>query len=160
MAEVKLEEKMQSLEDLLRQDHDEIDGYWEEAEQRRAAGDATALDFYRKFTLALDEHIEVEEEIVFPYSVKTREQESRHIIDIMRAEHVEIRKLLGKINAAISAAKLPSEEDETELKNVLGAHNTREEGLYYPDFDAAFSKTPEGQEMLHKVRSLCHCGHR
>ena len=160
MTEAKVEEQAQSLEDLLKQDHDEIDGYWVEAEQRRAVGDARALDFYRKFTVALDEHIEIEEEIVFPYRLKTREQESRHIIDVMRVEHVEIRKLLGKINAAISASKLPSEEDETELKNVLGAHNAREEGLYYPDFGTVFSQTREGREMLQKVRSICHCGHR
>ncbi len=149
-----------TLEEILTHDHDEIDELWGAAVQLRDTDPDAARKKYLAFVEALDEHIEIEEDFLYPYSLRTRGDTVGHLVTMMREEHVEIRKRLGNIRAAAASGRLPSESDETELRNTLGTHNAREEGLYYPAFDRIFSTTPEGKELTSSVLHHCSCGKR
>lgn len=149
-----------TLEEILRQDHDEIEELWESAVQLRGSDPAGSRKKYLLFVEALDEHIEIEENFLYPYSLRTHGDNVGHLVAMMREEHVEIRKRLGNIRAAANSGQPPSEADETELRNTLGTHNAREEGLYYPEFDRIFSTTPEGKKLTQSVLHQCSCGKR
>ncbi len=149
-----------TLEDILKDDHEEIDGFWQQAGELRARNEPLTVSFYRKFVGALDEHIEIEEHDLFPFSRNTRGEAVQHLLEVLQTEHREIRKLLGKMSSDLDAGRLPSPDDETELRNILWTHNAREEGMFYPDFGAHFADTPEGRKLTDEVRARCHCGHR
>lgn len=145
-------DKAKSIEEVLKRDHDCIDALWDDAILKREKDTKSSLKSYSLFVQALDEHIEAEEEVLFPYSLETRGNDIRQLVELMKQEHVEVRKYLGQISAEISSGRLPDIDIEAALKDILWNHNTREEGMYYPFFEAEFSRR-EGEGLMASVLS-------
>lgn len=152
------ESQERSIEEILKDDHDEMEETWERAREMRARGDPQATEVYEQFIHALQEHISVEEQELFPHSLKTRGTDVRPLVEQLQREHMVIQTVLGKIHGDLTSGHAVSEEDEDALRNLLGIHNAREEGFYYPDFDGRFSQTQEGRELSRNVLAGCHCG--
>ncbi|EQD45745.1 hypothetical protein B1B_12922, partial [mine drainage metagenome] len=73
--------------------------------------------------------------------------------DLLREEHEQIRTELEALLCKVEARSPDLEPEDTRLRNVLWAHNTREEGLLYPWFDEGVTEG-EGSDVSRKIRDL------
>lgn len=145
-----------SLEAILQDDHDHLDQLWDKATDLQGQDLPQALLLLGEFASGLEEHIGIEEEILFPYALGWKGEAYARLVEVMRNEHMEILVQVGQIKVALKAGRMPSEEVGEALRNVLGDHNAREEGMFYPLFDRAFTEG-EGREILERVLGQCSC---
>lgn len=133
-------------------DHDRLDELWDRAAARWTTDREAARHDYHDFRDGLLRHIDVEEELLFPYFEERGGLPERHLTELLRSEHKEIRAALAALIVRVDSAAEASEGALTELRNVLWAHNTREEGLLYPWYDGPGSGA-EVEALGERVRS-------
>jgi len=105
---------------LLKKDHREVDGWFDEYEQLEA--DAEKLALFNKIALALKVHTQIEEEIFYP---EERGDIEDDMLDEAYVEHSGAKKLIAEIEAM-----KPSEEFYDAKVKVLGEyikHHVKEE---------------------------------
>ena len=119
---------------LLGGDHEELDRRFEEFRTIPPAATGRRNELFDQFATDLRRHIAVEERLLFP--VFGEEDPSRRLlVDLMLDEHRRIEEVLQRIHLRLDAAAASTEDLESELLNVLWAHNAREEESVYPWFD-------------------------
>jgi hypothetical protein len=105
---------------LLKQDHREVEGWFEEYEQLDA--DAEKLALFNKIALALKVHTTIEEEIFYP---EERGDVEDDMLDEAYVEHDGAKKLIAEIEAM-----KPADEYYDAKVKVLGEyikHHVKEE---------------------------------
>ena len=105
---------------LLKQDHREVEGWFEEYEQLDA--DAEKLTLFNKIALALKVHTTIEEEIFYP---EERGDVEDDMLDEAYVEHDGAKKLIAEIEAM-----KPADEYYDAKVKVLGEyikHHVKEE---------------------------------
>jgi iron-sulfur cluster repair protein YtfE (RIC family) len=118
-----LEKHHRLLDDLLDRIEIAVEvGTWGEARRR-----------FGIFRRELDAHIRVEEDLMFP-SLDAALRMDRGPTAVMRAEHVEIRRVLEAVDLAL-AEEQAIDEPVAALEALFGAHNFKEERVLYPAFE-------------------------
>jgi hemerythrin superfamily protein len=105
---------------LLKADHREVEGWFDEYEQLEA--DAEKLELFKKIALALKVHTRVEEEIFYP---EERGDVEDDLLDEAYVEHDGAKKLIAEIEAM-----QPSQDFYDAKVKVLGEyikHHVKEE---------------------------------
>jgi hypothetical protein len=105
---------------LLKKDHREVEGWFDEYEQLETDSDKLAL--FNKIALALKVHTQIEEEIFYP---EERGDVEEDILDEAYVEHAGAKKLIAEIEAM-----KPSEAFYDAKVKVLGEyikHHVKEE---------------------------------
>jgi hypothetical protein len=105
---------------LLKQDHREVEGWFDEYEQLDA--DKEKLELFRKIALALKVHTQIEEEIFYP---EERGEVEDDLLDEAYVEHQGAKRLIAEIEAM-----QPSDEYYDAKVRVLGEyikHHVKEE---------------------------------
>jgi hypothetical protein len=105
---------------LLKKDHREVEGWFDEYEQLEA--DAEKLTLFNKIALALKVHTRIEEEIFYP---EARGEVEDDMLDEAYVEHDGAKKLIAEIEAM-----KPSDEYYDAKVKVLGEyikHHVKEE---------------------------------
>jgi hypothetical protein len=105
---------------LLKQDHRQVEGWFDEYEQLES--DAEKLALFNKIALALKVHTQIEEEILYP---EERGEVEDDMLDEAYVEHDGAKKLIAEIEAM-----QPSEEFYDAKVKVLGEyikHHVKEE---------------------------------
>jgi hypothetical protein len=105
---------------LLKKDHREVAGWFEEYEQLESESDKLAL--FNQIALALKVHTQIEEEIFYPEERGTVEDD---MLDEAHVEHDGAKKLIAEIEAM-----QPDEEYYDAKVKVLGeyiTHHVKEE---------------------------------
>ena len=105
---------------LLKQDHREVEGMFDEYEQLEAEAEKLAL--FNKIALALKVHTQIEEEIFYP---EERGDVEDDMLDEAYVEHAGAKNLIAEIEAM-----KPSEEFYDAKVKVLGEyikHHVKEE---------------------------------
>lgn len=132
----------------LQADHQRLDAILPVVERLANAGSfVEARASFDEFACGLGWHIEVEEQVVFPF-FEAKTGMTRGPTTVMRVEHKDIQaRITGVINAldANDAAAIAGALGE--LVSALAAHNLKEERMLYPMTDRAID-TFEGQERL------------
>lgn len=145
-----------SLQQILQDDHDHLDSLWAQAVSLRDGDPVRARHLLGEFVEGLEEHIGIEEDLLFPQALQRKEAGYVQLVGTMKEEHRQILAQVGLIKNALHSGRLPEESIGTELENLLGNHNAREEGMFYPLFDEAFSDG-EGKELRARVLARCSC---
>jgi hypothetical protein len=125
---------------LLKQDHREVEGYFDEYEQLESEADKLAL--FKKIALALKVHTKIEEEILYP---EERGDVEDDMLDEAYVEHDGAKKLIAEIEAM-----KPSEEFYDAKVKVLGEyikHHVKEE----EQPGGIFSQAKRGDEDLNEM---------
>ncbi len=126
-----------SVREALAWDHDRLDTLEEAAFQsRKACDEPAAHDLYVVFAAGLRRHIGFEEDLLFPaFEQRTGMPPTAGPTAVMRAEHLEIRALLDRIEAGIADATAPVEPLRASFRAVMADHNAKEEQVLYPATD-------------------------
>jgi iron-sulfur cluster repair protein YtfE (RIC family) len=122
-AAILLEQHHRRLDDLLDEVERLVDAEnWKEAKLR-----------FERFHRELEEHIRLEEEVMFP-AVEAHAAMPHGPTVVMRQEHVGIRQSLMSVYTALTQER-PISQTTTELEAQLGDHNFKEERVLYPMFE-------------------------
>jgi len=122
---------------LLKKDHREVEGMFDEYEQLE--GDAEKLALFNKIALALKVHTQIEEEILYP---EERGEVDDDLLDEAYVEHDGAKKLIAEIEAM-----KPDEAFYDAKVKVLGEyikHHVKEE----EQPGGLFSQAKKGDEDL------------
>ncbi len=120
---------------LLSGDHRELDQRFEEFQATPVSNWDERRERFDGFANELHRHIVVEERLLFP-AFGEGDTSRRLLVELMLDEHRRIEEVLQRIRHRLDSGPRPTEELESELVNVLWAHNTREEASVYPWLDA------------------------
>lgn len=125
---------------LLKKDHREVEGYFDEYEQLESEAEKLAL--FQKIALALKVHTKIEEEILYP---EERGDVEDDMLDEAYVEHDGAKKLIAEIEAM-----KPSEQYYDAKVKVLGEyikHHVKEE----EQPGGIFSQAKKGDEDLNEM---------
>jgi hypothetical protein len=125
---------------LLKKDHREVEGMFDEYEQLEA--DAEKLALFNKIALALKVHTQIEEEIFYP---EERGDVEDDMLDEAYVEHDGAKKLIAEIEAM-----KPADEFYDAKVKVLGEyikHHVKEE----EQPGGIFAQAKRGDEDLDKM---------
>ncbi len=134
-------------------DHRRCDAHFVATEDAVIAGDWEAAGAaFRRYGDALDAHLAMEEEVLFP----AFEQETGMTggpTAVMRAEHRELRALLRRIEDALTHRETDAWLGSSEMLRILAQqHDLKEEGVLYPMMDRALAGQQE--ELIARVAAL------
>ena len=94
-------------------------------------GEARAL--FARFRAELEEHIRIEEQVMFP-SFEAFMRVTGGPTAVMRREHQEIARCLDLLEEHL-AAERTDDDALDQLQMMLASHNAKEEQVLYPMFD-------------------------
>jgi len=130
---------MESITSYMQQDHVLIDGIAARAVATAQAGDWAGLEREGgEFLRRLRQHIEVEEEVLFPAFEQRTGMSAGGPSAQMRAEHEQMQPILARMQAAIGAQDAAGYKIASQaLFDILVPHNQKEEQMMYPMLDQA-----------------------
>ena len=143
---------MPSLGDLMEADHARLDELWDRATSAWKGEPDRSAALFREFSVGLLRHIQVEEDLLFPFYAERGEPAERQLVQFLVEEHGEIRSALAALLRKVDGRADDVGDEETVLRNVLWAHNTREEGLLYPWFNVERS-TGAARLLAEEIRT-------
>lgn len=113
---------------LLKADHQEVKGWFEDFEKAR--GDSRKADLARRICLALKVHTQVEEEIFYPQTRELLADDS--IVDEAVVEHDAAKKLIAEIEAMDAGGDMFDARVKV-LGEMIEHHVKEEETEYFPE---------------------------
>lgn len=130
-----------SVTDCLQADHARLDGLMNDARSLLGNGDSeSATAFFGQFRKGLMRHIDVEESLLFPAFEKATGMSQGGPTEVMRREHVEIKRIMGEIETLFTQPRPDFKKFDAlraALVAVLSEHNDKEEKILYPMCDRA-----------------------
>jgi len=140
-----------SVADFMSHDHDRLDALFEEFRRTKTQDLGRARRLFDEFRSGLERHILWEEDVLFPaFEARTGMHEAGPTA-VMRMEHRQIQALLAEMAQALEAGRTDTDALEQDLLQVLGVHNSKEEGILYPWIDRELSDD-ERQALAARLR--------
>ena len=114
-------------------DHRRCDESWASVEQAAESGDpAQAKAALESFDKAMQRHLDMEEQVLFPALEQATGMRGGPTF-VMRAEHVQMRGVLGQMGSAATRGDWDGVLDLGDtLMILIQQHNMKEEGMLYP----------------------------
>ena len=123
-----------SISDYFETDHDRLDVLFRDYLKLKSLNFAKAKENFVAFKHRLERHIAWEKDVLFPlFQKKTGIIEGP--IAVLEEEHLQIIKMLERINLRIQRNDASSNRLEHDLILILGHHNVKEENVLYPVLD-------------------------
>lgn len=120
------------VSEFFEHDHDRLDECFETYRQRKHEDLEQARESFLQFYRGLLEHIEWEDEILFP---AFEAEMGEGLTGTMRVEHEQIKDALEVIYDKITDGETPTDHDDERLLKYLEPHNDSEETVLYPAID-------------------------
>jgi len=142
--------------ELLMTDHARLDAILTEVGRMVIDGrfDAAGARF-AEFACGLRRHIAMEEGILFPVFEEATGDRSGGPTEVMRLEHVAIRRSMDEAAAGIShkdAGRFGSAV--MELRSTIGPHNVKEEHILYPMVDGQAGDARGRDDLVRRLQAL------
>lgn len=131
---------MDSIRDFMAENHRHCDDYFVAVEQAIAgAAWAKATEHFSRFRDAMDRHLSVEENVLFP-AFEKRTGMTMGPTQVMRSEHAQMRQLIEAAEGALLAKDADDYSGYTETLLIMTQqHNMKEENILYPMCDQHLS---------------------
>lgn len=144
---------MSTILEYLGNDHRACDDLFAQAEE--AAGNGAwdrARELFGKFQAAMDHHLAMEEEVLFP-AFEERTGMRAGPTQVMCMEHEQMRALIDDMAAAARAGNASAYLGASETLNMLmQQHNLKEENMLYPMADHALGA--ERETVIHSMETV------
>lgn len=122
------------ITEFFEQDHQRLDLLFSEYQQQKGNTEQ-ATPLFLKFKQGLLQHIDWEEQLLFPSVEKAAGfPPNAGPTHVMRMEHGQIKDCLQLIEMKLSQQQ-DSQAIETRLLDILASHNMKEEQILYPMSD-------------------------
>lgn len=141
--------------EFLGRDHSRLDEKLADVERLSRLGafhDAAAQ--FAEFACGLNWHIDAEEQVLFP---RFEELTGLRVgpTTVMRAEHVQIRRHMVSLGAALDAADAAAaRESLAQLVDLLSDHNMKEEHILYPTADRLSATSRDRDELVRAIQRV------
>jgi hemerythrin-like domain-containing protein len=124
---------MTTISKFLQQDHAHCDALFALAEACVERHDWEGAErSYAQFDAALNQHLDMEEEVLFP-AFEGVPGAPAGPTAVMRAEHDQLQGILSELDDALATRNTDDFLANAEtLRIMLGQHNMKEEGILYP----------------------------
>ena len=144
---------MGTLSDYLIQDHQRCDMLLRQTQQHVGAADwVDAGRAAAAFLGALERHVRIEEDIVFPAYERALGTEAMPTT-AMRADHQRVRALAQRLASAIEARSAHDFVAHAEsLLLTMHLHSEKEEGVLYPVIERVLAQ--RSAELIEAARAL------
>jgi iron-sulfur cluster repair protein YtfE (RIC family) len=145
---------MESISSYMQHDHVVIDGIAERAVAAAQAGEWAALaresaEFLRR----LRQHIDVEEQVLFPAFEERTGMTASGPSKVMRIEHEQMRPILAQMEATAAARDGAGYQRAAKaLSDILLPHNQKEEQMMYPMLDSTVGD--DAQALLADAKAM------
>ena len=117
--------------ELLKNDHDEVDGLFEEYEKAKEGGQTREkTSIAGRICRALTVHATIEEEIFYP-TVRRERGETGELVDEAAVEHQTLKDIIGRLEAAPASDPLYDAGVKV-LKEYVKHHVKEEENELFP----------------------------
>jgi iron-sulfur cluster repair protein YtfE (RIC family) len=148
--------RARTVTEYLMTDHRRLDEMLAEAGSLFAEGDHEGAGRrFAEFSGGLDRHIGMEEEILFPEFERATGSASDGPTEVMRQEHVGIRCFVAAAAEAIRSRDAAGfSRAVAGLKQTLGQHNVKEEGILYPMTDSAAGDDRAREELVRRLQAF------
>ena len=134
---------------LLKKDHREVEGWFDEYEQLDDEGEK--LELFNRIALALKVHTRIEEEIFYP---ETRADVEEDLLDEAYVEHDGAKKLIAEIEAMAPDAPLYDAKVKV-LGEYINHHVQEEEKEMFPEArDADLDLKTLGEQLARRKEEL------
>lgn len=145
----------ESVTQLLSDDHRRLDAILADAKRCLAVGDLRrAAARFAAFRGGLEHHIAAEEEILFP-AFESLTDSTRGPTEVMRVEHVELRRLMAEVAACLERGGDASNAPPlAALTARIYAHNGKEERILYPATDQAARDASGLEELVRRLQAF------
>ena len=145
---------MDSITSYMQQDHVLIDGIAARAVTAAESGDWAGLEREgSEFLRRLRQHIEVEEDVLFPAFEQRTGMSAGGPSVQMRVEHEQMQPILERMQASIGAKDAGGYKNASRaLLDILVPHNLKEEQMMYPMLDQAMGA--DAQALLADAKEM------
>ena len=145
------------IREYMSADHRRCDAHFVATEEAVLAGDWHAASAaFDRYGDALDAHLAMEEEVLFP-AFEAETGMTGGPTAMMRAEHRELRALLRRVEDALAHHEVDAWLGSSELLRILAQqHDLKEEGVLYPMMDRALAGRQDA--LLARMRALAVAG--
>lgn len=135
---------METIRDLLTDDHRQCDDLFAVVEQAVAAGAWEKADAaFARFNAAMLNHFATEEEMLFP-AFEARTGMTMGPTQVMRSEHRQMRELLAAAEVSLTARDADDYTGYAETLLIMAQqHNMKEENVLYPMCDQHLTDAAE-----------------
>lgn len=139
---------MPTISEFMSTDHQRCDALFAEAE---AAAPAAAAQAFATFAEAMQHHLAMEEQVLFP-AFEQATGNSMGPTRIMRMEHEQMRELFGQMGEALAAHDANTFAGLAEtLLILMQQHNLKEEQILYPMSDRALG---DGARLIAQMQAV------
>jgi uncharacterized protein (DUF2249 family) len=143
--------EVHGITESIEWDHDRLGRLERTAFDAWGAGDLPAAkSAFAMFAHGLRGHIGLEEALLFPEFERRSGIASDGPTAALRSEHREILALVGAIELAIRSDAVPAPALRSHLRDVLRAHNGKEEQMLYPVADRVLT-SDERKELVSRM---------
>ncbi len=124
-------------------DHQRCDELWVAVERVASSGDrAASATAWKAFEDAMDRHLRMEEDVLFPALDVATGMGGAGPIAVMLHEHRQMRALLAQMAACVRAGQLDALLDHGDtLMMLIQQHNSKEECIVYTTADDALGSS-------------------
>lgn len=133
---------METIRDLLTNDHRQCDDLFAVVEQAVAQGEWEKADAaFARFCAAMNRHFDLEEETLFP-QFEAQTGMTMGPTQVMRGEHRQMRELLAAAEVSLEARDADDYSGYAETLLIMAQqHNMKEENILYPMCDQHLSSS-------------------
>ncbi len=143
-----------NVTEFLESDHKRLDAIFSDVERLLAAG--SLPESARRFAegaCGLNWHIDAEERVLFP-AFEGATGNTSGPTAVMRAEHVEIRRLIDAVRAAMNLSDADrSRKAIRRLAEVLSEHNAKEEQILDPMTDRVIGAERDRDDLVKRMQA-------
>jgi iron-sulfur cluster repair protein YtfE (RIC family) len=144
---------MNEITEVMSRDHDRLDEILRAFHEEKGRDLRKAEGLFSEFKAGLENHIDWEEDILFPIFENRQGGRTSGPTAVMRMEHLQIKNLLAQIVERLKKDDPDTGSLENDLVNVLTAHNKKEEEILYPWIDQSVTDE-EREEVLAEMEKV------
>ena len=143
-----------NITEFLERDHRRFCGIFFDVGRRLAAGSLPESAYrFEEGACGLNWHLNAEEQVLFP-AFEGATGNTRGPTVVMRAEHLEIRRLMDTVRVALGLADAyASSEALRRLIGALSAHSAKEVQVLYPLTDRAIGDERERDDLVRHMQA-------
>lgn len=144
-----------SVTEFLGEDHRRLDAILADVKRCLSAGELErAASRFAEFRAGLEHHIVAEEEILFPTFESLTGYTGGGPTEVMRQEHVELRRLMAEVAASLENGDEVLAPPLAALTARIYAHNGKEERILYPATDRAAHADSSLEDLVRRLQAF------